>query len=71
MLPFGDVAPARAGGFPGSAGGFPMLALPYVSMFSSLHTICRSYVLPVVPKKCGDAETLTELEERGETIATL
>eukprot|EP00959_Pyramimonas_sp_CCMP1952_P152514 3191162-Pyramimonas_sp.AAC.1 len=44
-LPFGDVAPARAGGFPGSAGGFPTLPLSYVSVLPCLRIFRRSYAL--------------------------
>eukprot|EP00959_Pyramimonas_sp_CCMP1952_P259375 5422599-Pyramimonas_sp.AAC.2 len=44
-LPFGDVAPARAGGFPGSAGGFPTLMLSYAFVLPCLRIIRRSYAL--------------------------
>eukprot|EP00976_Prorocentrum_cordatum_P093273 1189300-Prorocentrum_minimum.AAC.4 len=45
VLSFGDVAPALAGGFPGSASGFPTLTPSYVSALLCLRIFRRSYAL--------------------------
>eukprot|EP00976_Prorocentrum_cordatum_P102123 1192915-Prorocentrum_minimum.AAC.2 len=45
VLPFGDVAPARAGGFPGSASGFPTLMLSNVTVLPCLRMFRWSYTL--------------------------